>query len=113
MDKFDEKELIYQQIEEMLTINNDSMCHGVAGNYFSIRSIFPYLNKECQLYFTSLIKKNLLNNPFEKKWIQGSMHIPDSFMLGATGLIYMIYDLVLKVEVPSVLELEVLKGDLF
>lgn len=88
-------------VHEMLALKNMSICHGVYGNIDILLCLGEKLQDEKELYRKYF--KNLLNI----KWIQNTNYSWDNFMLGNSGVAYVLMRMYNRM--PSLLKLELYK----
>lgn len=99
------KSLTIEDLNNLLKLDNESLCHGNSGNILILNKITSCFQKETAEYCSNSLATHLAN-PFNTRWVRGSKYIPESFMLGASGNVYAL-EIIKKRNYPLIFLLEV------
>lgn len=88
-------------VSEMLTLKNMSICHGVYGNIDILLCLGEKIQDKKELY------RKYFKNLLDIKWIQNTNYSWDNFMLGNSGVAYVLMRMYNRM--PSLLKLELYK----
>ena len=99
------EKLTISDIDKLLNLKNESLCHGISGNILILKKISKFLSSDVREYCYKYVF-NSLSDPFAIRWTRGSDYLLESFMIGISGTLYAL-KLVEKDNFPLILLLEI------